>query len=209
MSFLFGGARPSGSESLKDYQRRVAASARGMEREIARAEGREACIQRELAKLAKDGRLEPATSKATELVRLRAHKGRLYTMKGHMQGLAQQLQSAQTSNKMQETMASAARILRAVNTRFDAAAIQRMLADYERQNVLMANKQELVEDTLDSTLEVDGEHEATSDAVTAVLQEAGLDVSSRLGATGDARGQEPSVEELDGRLQRLRSDRVG
>ena len=34
MAFLYGGAKPACKDSLRDYQRKVAGSARGMEREI-------------------------------------------------------------------------------------------------------------------------------------------------------------------------------
>ena len=206
MAFLFGGARPACKDSLRDYQRKIAGSARGMEREIRRQDAQEKTVQRELAKCAQDGKIETATSKAKELVRLRAHRGRLYTMKEHMTGLAQQLQTVQSSAKMQETIAVTARMLQGLNARFDAPSVARMLAEFEKQNVLIANKQEIVEDTLDSAFEVDGELDATSEAVLDVLQEAGLDIRSKL---ANARGRETAAEDLgslDERLQRLRTD---
>ena len=49
MSFLFGGARPTNAHTARDYQRRVAGNARGIEREIGRMDQREGQLQRELA----------------------------------------------------------------------------------------------------------------------------------------------------------------
>ena len=155
-----------------------------MEREIARLDSQEARLQVDLAKCAKDSKLDVATTKAREMVRLRAHRGRLYTMKEHMTGLSQQLQAVQSGAKMQETLASTGRMLQTLNARFDAASVARMLADFEKQTVLMKNTQEVVDDTLDCSFEVDGEQDATNDAVSAVLQEAGLDVQNRLKKSG-------------------------
>jgi charged multivesicular body protein 2A len=124
-------------------------------------------------------------------------------MKEHMTGLAQQLQTVQSTNKIQETIALTARMLHGLNTRFDAPSVARMLAEFEKQNVLMANKQELVEDTLDSAFEVDGELDSTSDAVLSVLQEAGLDLRSKLGTTGSDQGELPA--DLEDRLLKLRT----
>jgi charged multivesicular body protein 2A len=203
MSFLFGGARPSGQDSLRDYQRKIAGSARGMGREIAKLDAQEKTILKELAKCGAEGKLEIATTKAKEMVRLRAHRARLYTMKGNMAGLAQQLQTVQSSAKIQETIALTARMLQGLNARFDAPSVARMLAEFEKQNALITHKQEVVDDTLDSAFEVDGEGDATSEAVLDVLQEAGLDLRSRLGPTGTQAGED--TEDLDARLQRLRA----
>ncbi len=176
MAFLFGGARKSGQENLREYQRKIASSARGMEREMARMDQQEKGLQRELARCAADSNLEVATAKAKEMVRLRAHRSRVRGMKGHMLALAQQLQTVQSTQKMQETLAQTGRMLQGLNARTDAVAVARMLAEFEKQNTLMANKQEVMEDTLDGMFEVEGELEATNEAVLDVLQEAGLNV---------------------------------
>jgi len=212
MAFLFGGSRPSGQDSLRDYQRRIAGSARGMEREIGKLDRQEKQLLRELSKYGAEGKIELATTKAKEMVRLRAHRGRLYTMKGNMIGLANQLQTVQSTGKIQQTIALTAKMLQGLNTQYDAPSVARMLAEFEKQNVLMASKQELVEDTLDSAFEVDGELDATSEAVLGVLEEAGLDLRDKLGKTGgtlsgraDARqAMEINGDDLDERLQRLR-----
>jgi charged multivesicular body protein 2A len=203
MAFLFGGGRPSGQDSLRDYQRKIAGSARGMGREIAKLDAQEKVMLRELSKCGSEGKLEVATTKAKEMVRLRAHRARLYTMKGNMAGLAQQLQTVQSSAKIQETIALTAKMLQGLNARFDAPSVARMLAEFEKQNALITHKQEVVDDTLDSAFEVDGEGDATNDAVLDVLQEAGLDLRNRLAPTSSR--VPADVEDLDARLQRLRA----
>lgn len=203
MAFLFGGARKESTDSLRDYQRKIAGSARGMEREIRRLDLQEKGMLRELAKHAKESQIDLATSKAKEMVRLRAHRARLRTMKENMTGLSQQLQTVQSSAKMQETIAVTAKMLQGLNARFDVSNVARMLVEFEKQNVLMAQKQELVDETLDSAFEVDGEADATSEAVLDVLQEAGLDLRGRLG--GSLGQREEEIGDLDERLQRLRT----
>jgi charged multivesicular body protein 2A len=208
MSFLYGGARPASQDSLRDYQRKIASAARGMEREIRRQDAQEKALERELSRCARDNNIEVATSKARELVRLRAHRGRLYTMKEHMTGLSQQLMSVQSSSRIQETLANTARMLHSLNARFDAPSVARMLADFERQNALITSKQEIVDDTLDSAFEADGEADATSEAVLSVLQGVGLDLRGRFGSAGKGASSEleGGEEDLEARLQRLRPD---
>lgn len=205
MAFIFGGQRPTNKDSLRDYQRQIASNARGMEREVARLDLQESSLQRDLAKCAADNKIDMAVVKAKEMVRLRAHRSRLLSMKGHMTGLSQQLQTVQSTHKIQETIATTARMLQVLNSRFDAVSVARMMAEFEKQNVLMANKQEVIEDTLDCTFEVDGEQEATNDAVLDVLQGVGLDVQSKLrGPIGKQQQLEGDTDKLEERLQRLR-----
>ena len=153
MSFLFGGARVSNTNSVRDYQRKVAGNARGMEREVSRLDHREALLQRELGKCAKDGKMDTATAKAKEIVRLRAHRERLRTVGTQMTGLAQQLQSVQTTGKVQEMISDTVGMLHTLNGRMDAGGVARMLSEFERQNVQMQAKQELMHDALDSGFE--------------------------------------------------------
>jgi hypothetical protein len=119
-------------------------------------------------------------------------------------GLAQQLQTVQSSAKIQETIACTARMLQTLNARFDAPGVARMLAEFEKQNVLITQKQEIVDDTLDSAFEVDGEADATSEAVLDVLQGVGLDLRGKLGGASKNRVEQEDAEDLDKRLQRLR-----
>jgi hypothetical protein len=205
MAFLFGGARPAATDSVKEYQRKVATSARGLQREIARIDSREACSQKELARSVQQGRIEEAKAKATEMVRARAHRDRLTRMAGHMTALGQQLQGVHASGKMHEMVASTGRILHGLNARLDAGSLARALADYERQHCIITGKTEVVDDALDGAFEVEGEEEATQSAVCAVLAEAGLDVSARLPQADGPAGEGPSAEELAQRLQRLRA----
>jgi charged multivesicular body protein 2A len=204
MAFLFGGARPSGQDSLKDFQRQIQTSARGMEREAMRLDRKEKLLQAELTKCGKDGKMEQATRKAKEMVRLRAHRSRLFKLNENMTGLANQLQIVNSSQKIQETIGQTMRMLQGLNARFDASSVARMLAEFEKQNVLMANKQEIVDDTLDNAFEVDGELDATSEAVLEVLEAAGLDTRAMMAKAPGGGGAREQDEDLDERLQRLR-----
>ena len=207
MSFFFGGARPSGADALKGYQRDVAGQARSIEREISRLSQQERVMTQELMKLGKENKMDLATLKARELIRLRAHRKRLYVMKSHMSGLAQQLQSVNSTSKIHEIVAKSTHILQCINSRLDAVSVQRMLAEFEKQNLMMSSKQEITEEGLDSAFEVDGEQDATDDAVITVMQEIGLDLSSYMAAkTSNALPamQEVSTHDLEERLQNLR-----
>lgn len=205
MSFLFGGARVSNSNTVRDYQRKVAGNARGLDREVAKLDQREAILQRELAKCAKEGKMEVATAKAKEIVRLRAHRGRLMAVSAQMTGLSQQLQSVHTTGKVQEIISDTVGMLHTLNGRLDASGVARMLAEFERQSVQMQSKQELMHDALESGFEADGEAEDCNEAVISVLEEVGLDMRAQIGGRTHAhQGGLTVEEEMAARLERLR-----
>ena len=207
MAFLFGGGRQSDVDSVRAFQRQVASSARGTEREIAKLTGTERQLLRELKRCGTEGNLELAKVKAQELIRMRAHRSRLYTVRANFAGLAQQIGQLGSSQRTMETVARTTRFLQSLNGRTDAAGVHRMLVEFQRQNDLMGDKRETLDETLDAAFEAEGEAGATEDAVAAVFLEAGVEASMRLGRAGvGACLPSPPVDtaELEDRLERLR-----
>jgi division protein CdvB (Snf7/Vps24/ESCRT-III family) len=209
MAFLFGGGRQSKTDTIKGFQRKVAGNARGMDREIARMDLQEAALQRELSRCAKESKLDTATLKAKEIVRLRAHKTRLRAVKEQMGGLAQQLQGVHMTGKIQESLCGTVQMLQTLNSRMDAGSVSKMLVEYERQTVQMQAKQELMDDAMDSGFEADGEQDDCNEAVISVLEEVGLDARAQL----ESRSNKPvqpqpftsDEHELAIRLEKLRA----
>lgn len=207
MSFIFGGARATGSNSVRDMQREVRCGTRGIERDIARLEMQERPIQKELARLGKEGKLSEATEKARELVRLRANKQRLHGMRQQMSGLSSQLSGVQGSVRMQEVLAGATRMLQTINSRVDASTVQRTLAVYEKESAIMTDKQDIIDETLESSLAVDNELQDSDNAVMDILKEAGLEaqlaaLALKRSVAADEATQNQTLEE---RLTNLRS----
>jgi response regulator of citrate/malate metabolism len=127
-------------------------------------------------------------------------------MKGHMKALGQQLSTVSGAQNMQAIMGKTARLLQGLNKKMDARAIHSMLMEYERQSTAFADTQEIVEESMDSMFETDGEQEATDDAMLKVFEELGLDLSVGIGAAkaGATATDRDIADDLDARLNRLR-----
>lgn len=211
MAFLFGGAKSaaslSKSDPVKDYQRELRHAQRSLDREELKASAQERGLLVDILRQAKEQRLDLCKSRARDLIRLRAHRTRLQTMKSHMTALGQQLSSVQGAQSMQAIMGKTTRLLQGLNKKMDPLAVHRMLMDYERQSTAFTASQEVVEETLDSMFEVDGEGDATDEAMLKVFQEMGLDLTvgmslARPVATVDE--ALPDLAEIEARLSRLR-----
>jgi division protein CdvB (Snf7/Vps24/ESCRT-III family) len=207
MSFLFGGAPQVKKDPVKEHQRELRHATRSMDREAINTATQEKALMSSIVKLAKEERIDLCKAKAKELVRLRAHRHRLATMKGHMSTLQQQLSTVQSAKVMQETMAKTTHLLRGLNSRLDAKGIHKMLLEFERQSVTFTDGQEILEGTLDSIFEADNEQASTDQAVEGVFQELGIELRMGLARPGGALGllEAPSGDVLEARLRELKS----
>lgn len=205
MSFLFGGAPQVRKDPVKEYQKDLRHATRSMDREDIKAAAQEKTLAASITKLAKEQRLDLCKAKAKELVRLRGHRHRLMTMKGHMSTLEQQLATVGSAKKMQETMAKSTQLLRGLNARMDAKSIHRLLLEYERQSVAFKDGQEILEETLDGIFEADDEQADTDLAVAGVFQELGLEIEMGMAsAQRDSSLHPGSAEDIEERLQALK-----
>ena len=194
MAFLFGGGRKVEADGgVRECARQVGRNVRGTERELERAEAREKGLMRELKRCAGD--LPAARLKATELVRLRAHKGRLASLRANMTGLAQELEQVGASQRTQDMVGRTALMLGKLNSRMDPTGAARLVAIFERESAQMGVKQEVLHEALDSAFEAEGEAALTDAAVEQVLAEAGLEEGMRYARA--RAGEDPSMVDLE------------
>lgn len=209
MAFLFGGGRPVPRrpvDPVREHRLELQRGIRAMDREDLKAVRSEALLKKEIEAHARRQRYDLCQSKARDLVRLRAHRERLSHMKGHMGSLDRQLVSVQGGQQIQSVLLKATQVMRDVNARLDPRAVHRMLHEFERHSSSLSMGQQVVEETLDSVFEVDGEGEAVDDAVAGVFLELGLDsvlVANSRPTAADARSSDCDIE---ARLARLRAD---
>lgn len=192
---------------MKDYQRELRHAQRSIDREDIKAAGQERALLADIARQARAQRLDLCKARAKELIRLRAHRGRLESMKGHMTTLGQQLSTVQSAQSMQAIMGKTTSLLQGLNRKMDVKSVHRMLLEFERQSTAFTASQEVVEETLDSMFEVDDEGEATDDAMVKVFEEIGLDLSAEMSLarpSGLLAGAQRPSESIEARLSKLR-----
>jgi division protein CdvB (Snf7/Vps24/ESCRT-III family) len=211
MAFLFGGAPPKESSGraanpFREHQRELRCGIRTLEREDVRAQRSDGAYKLEIMKLARDQRLDLCKVKAKEMIRMRAHRTRIGTIKFHMNTLAGQLTTMQSAQQLQAIMGKTTRLLQGLNRSMDPRAVHRMLSEFERQHAMMGDSQEVLQETLDSVFESENEAAETDDAMSQVFQELGLDMQGKLNAPPRSASSDPVTEdELDARLNRLRA----
>jgi len=201
MSFLFGGGRPKGEEAVKAYKDQVRSNVREADRELRRMDAQEKALLVQLRKLGRETNIDLARDKAKELVRLRAHRKRLATTREGISALQQSLNEIQSGQKMQEMLARTTLMLRQINCQMDLPTTHRMLSEFARQTESTGAKQEMINEAVDEAFQGEGEGQATEEALTAVLQEAGFDAGLSMPSSSSS---EATTENLERRLEALR-----
>ena len=139
-----------------------------LEREIKQVTLKETALTKELSKLINTTDM---TAKAGEIVRLRAHKGKLNMIKGNMDGLVARLQTIESTKIIHDIMADMTRMLKSRST--CEKDTYSMLLEFGKQNELMSNKQALFDEALDAAFdEVDDTNNMQVDEeIAKVMQE--------------------------------------
>ena len=204
MAFLFGGGKPPTPrpDPVREHRQELQRASRALDREDLKGARSEALLKREIEAHARAQRYGACQDKARDLVRLRAHRGRLARIKGHMTSLDRQLVAVQGGRQVQSVLLRTTQIMRDMNRVLDPRAVHRLLHDFERHSTALAMGQEVIEETLETVFEVEDEGTATDDAVVTVLAELGLECASSPAPFAQDQHDDARME---ARLARLRA----
>ncbi len=81
---------------------------------------------------------------------------------------------------MAQAMQGVTKALSRLNRSVSLPGLQKIMADFERENTMMEMKQEVMDDTIDEVMGADGEEDAEEEIVAQVLDELGLAVDGQL-----------------------------
>ncbi|EEY21720.1 Charged multivesicular body protein 2A [Verticillium nonalfalfae] len=87
-----------------------------------------------------------------------------------------------TNEQMMQAMKGATTALGSMNRSMNLPALQRIAMEFERENDVMEQRQEMMDDAIDDAMDV-GEEEEGEEVVEQVLEEIGIDLNSALGET--------------------------
>ena len=116
--------------------------------------------------------LSPSSPK--DLVRTRAHVTKMVEMRSHLQGCALKLQTVSSHEAMASAMKTTTAAMVKMNNAVDAPAINKMMREFEKENMKSEMMQEIMGDMMDDVLEADGDAEEEDKIVNQVLDEIGI-----------------------------------
>lgn len=87
-------------------------------------------------------------------------------------------QTVRSNEQMMQSMKGATMLLGSMNRQMNLPALQRIAMEFERENEVMDERQEMMDDAIDEATGMEGEEEEGEDIVKEVLDEIGVDLGS-------------------------------
>jgi charged multivesicular body protein 2A len=148
LEWAFGRSKTP-AERLHMHQRSLEKSQRELERERVKLEAQEKRLIAEIKKSAQAGQVSAAKIKAKDLVRTRRHIAKFYAMRTQLQGVSLRIQTMRSNEQMAQSMKGATRLLGGMNRSMNMPALSKIVADFERENEIMDQRQEMMDDAID------------------------------------------------------------
>ncbi|KAI9810288.1 MAG: ESCRT-III subunit protein did4 [Pycnora praestabilis] len=204
------GKRMTPAERLRKHQRALEKTQRELDRERTKLENQEKKLVQDIKKSAKNGQMGACKIQAKDLVRTRRHCYYDY--------LRMPSQTVRSNEQMMQSMKGATSLLGSMNRSMNLPALQRIAMEFEKENDIMDQRQEMMDDAIDDVTGLEDEEEG-EEVVKEVLDEIGVDLGQAMGETpsglqkssvGEGKvaqaigGGDPGDDDLQARLDRLR-----
>lgn len=144
-------------------------------------------------------------------------------MRTQLQAISLRIQTVRTNEQMMQSMKGATRILSGMNKSMNLPALQRIAMEFERENEMMDQRQEMMDEAVDDAMGVADDEMEGDEIVEQVLEEIGVDLKQAMGETpqgiqtdeaapptrvmqavGGESGGDPGDDDLQARLNSLR-----
>ncbi|GAB1320325.1 ESCRT-III subunit protein did4 [Madurella fahalii] len=215
------GKRMTPAERLRKNQRLLDKAIRELDQQRVKLEKQEKTLVTQIRQSAQKGQMGACKIQAKDLVRTRRYIEKFYGMKSQLQKISLRLQTYRTNEQMMQAMKGATMALGSMNRTMDLPSLQRIAMEFERENDIMGERQEMMDDAVDDAMDI-GVEEEGDEVVEQVLEEIGVDLNQALGETpsglqsntvpetkvaqavGGGGGGDPGDDDLQARLDSLR-----
>jgi charged multivesicular body protein 2A len=163
------------AERLRKHQRALEKTQRELDRERVKLENQEKKLVADIKKSAKNGQTGPLRIQAKDLVRTRRYIQKFYQMRTQLQAISLRIQTVRSNEQMMQSMKGATALLGNMNRQMNLPALQRIAMEFEKENDIMDQRQEMMDDAIDDVTGLEDEEES-EEVVNQVLDEIGIDL---------------------------------
>eukprot|EP01031_Cornospumella_fuschlensis_P026728 gene26728-32297_t len=216
MGNVFGAEKPL-NEVVRENQRLIKKSIRELEKEIRTMENNMKKLESDIKKNAKANQMSAVKIMVKDYVRTKAYITRFIEMKTHLNAVSLKIQTVKSHDAMATAMKGVTQALGKMNKKINLPGLQKVMAEFMKENERAEMTQDMIGDTIDDALEEEGSAEEEGMIMSQVLDELGI---STAGATptapqGAVGGKVPAAEvkaedtaavnDIEERIKNLRS----
>lgn len=107
-------------------------------------------------------------------------------MKTQLQAVSLRIQTVRSNEQMMQSMKGATSLLGSMNRSMNLPALQRIAMDFERENDIMEQRQEMMDDAIDDVTGLDDDMES-DEIVNQVLDEIGVEMNQTVSVISRSR----------------------
>ncbi|KAL7071522.1 hypothetical protein ACQ4LE_009298 [Meloidogyne hapla] len=208
MDWVFG--RPNEKEIQRKEKREMRTATRELNSDYRQLERKEKELEQQIKQLAKSGQKDACKVLAKQLVQIRNLKTKNIGTNATITSISSKNRQTQSLNTMAKAIGTTASTMQQVNARMPLNKLAGQMQEFGKQQALMDMKGELIDETLDSMLEMDDD--AEQKVIDQVLDEIGIETKQKLSNIPTVRdelasssGTEVSNKDLQKMLAGLRS----
>jgi charged multivesicular body protein 2A len=179
LEYMFG-KRITPAERMRKNQRMLDKAIRELDQTRVKLERQEKTLIQQIKTSAQKGQMSACKIQAKDLVRTRKYVEKFYSMRSQLQKISLRLQTYRTNEQMMQAMKGATMALGSMNRSMNLPALQQIAMEFERENDMMEQRQEMMDDAIDDAMDMN-EEEESEEVVEQVLEEIGIDLSQSLG----------------------------
>jgi charged multivesicular body protein 2A len=196
------------AERLRKHQRALEKTQRELDRERTKLENQEKKLVQEIKKNAKNGQMGAVKVQAKDLVRTRRYIQKFYQMRTQLQAISLRIQTVRSNEQMMQSMKGATKLLGSMNKQMNLPALQRIAMEFEKENDIMDQRQEMMDDAIDDVTGLEDEEEG-EEVVNQVLDEIGIDLGQSVSCLERRRldGSANSIRSSEKRLKDCKAKR--
>ncbi|OAR01700.1 hypothetical protein LLEC1_07186, partial [Akanthomyces lecanii] len=187
------GKRTTPAERLRKNQRMLDKAIRELDQTRVKLEKQEKTLIQQIKTSAKNGQMGACKIQAKDLVRTRRYVEKFYGMRSQLQQISLRLQTYRTNEQMMQAMKGATMALGSMNKSMNLPQLQRIAMEFERENDVMEQRQEMMDDAVDDAMDV-GVEEEGDEVVEQVLEDIGIEFNQALGETPTTIGNPAQAE---------------
>merc|ERR1712098_537882 len=184
---------------------------RELDRERTKLENQEKKLVADIKKSAKNGQIGACKIQAKDLVRTRRYIQKFYQMRTQLQAISLRIQTVRSNEQMMQSMKGATSLLGSMNRQMNLPALQRIAMEFEKENDIMDQRQDMMDDAIDDVTGLEADEEEGEEVVNKVLDEIGetpQGLQSNAVSEGKVAeavgGGDPGDDDLQARLDSLR-----
>lgn len=171
---------PTIEEMQKENCNKIRKAVRELKRERIKMEREEPNLLKNIKSTAEKGNIKVADRMIKNLIRRRNGIIKFFDAQAKLEDILMNLKLIKSTTIMAEAMRSATKTMMIISKQCNLPQMQHIMMRFEKENTMMDMKQEVMDDTIDDAMAMDGDEDAQRDVMNKIYEEIGIETADTM-----------------------------